>query len=102
MSNSTLFTLTESWYQSPWIYEQMAFASDRDTILLMQDAVLALQSPITLASFVAKCNAIDVKVCALQNDCHLRGIDNQYPNIELIDYEGFVELVIQHSTQVAW
>ena len=102
MSNTSLFTLSKSWHESTWLYESLVFASEGDAILLTQDAVLALQSPITLASFLAKCESISVGVYALQEDCSLRGVENQYPNIQLIDYKGFVELVIEHSKQVSW
>lgn len=102
MSNTTLFTLSKSWHESTWLYEQLVFASEGDSILLTQDAVLALQSPITLASFLAKCDSISVGVFALQEDCSLRGVESQYPNIRLVDYQGFVELVIDHPKQVSW
>jgi len=102
LKNTTLFTLSKSWHESTWLYEQLAFASEGDAILLTQDAVLALQSPITLASFQAKCGSISVGIFALQEDCRLRGIENQYSNIRLIDYQGFVDLVIEHQKQVSW
>ena len=101
-TNSTLFTLSKSWHDSSWLFEQLAFASGGDSILLMQDAVLALQSPLTLGSFVGKCTAASVTVYALRDDCMMRGIANQYSNIELVDYPGFVELVSRHSKQVGW
>ena len=68
----------------------------------MQDGVLALQSNISLASFLAKCESNEVRVVALANDCRLQGIENQYPAVELIDYPGFVALVCEHTKQVAW
>ena len=78
------------------------YASKGDAILLIQDAVLALQSPISLASFVAKCLVNKIDVFALSDDCRLRGIDNQYENIRLVDYAGFIELAARHDKQVAW
>ncbi|MEM7358289.1 MAG: sulfurtransferase complex subunit TusB [Pseudomonadota bacterium] len=97
-----MFTLSRSWHDASWLYEQLGFASAGDTVLLMQDGVLALQSNISLASFLAKCVSSEVRVAALANDCQLRGIENQYPAIELIDYPGFVDLVCSHDKQVAW
>ena len=102
MSNTTLFTLSKSWHESTWLYEQLAFASEGDAILLIQDGVLALQSPISLASFIAKCESLGIGVIALQDDCQIRGIDNQYANVRVVDYQGFVELVIDHPKQVSW
>ena len=100
--NTTLFTLSKSWHESTWLFEQQAFASSGDAILLLQDAVLALQSPLTLASFFGKCQAAGMQVYALQDDCDLRGIDNHYAGIKLVDYSGFVALVVEHTKQVSW
>jgi len=55
-----------------------------------------------LASFVAKCHRVGVDVFALNDDLMLRGVENQYPEIALVNYPGFVELVANHSKHVAW
>ncbi len=94
--------LIQSWHNSVAVYEQLAFASPGDTILLTQDAVLALQSQITLASFLAKCESLGVMVAALSEDCHLRGIKPHSALVTMIDYAGFVELVCKHDKQVSW
>ncbi len=99
---STLFTISQSWFNRPALYEQLAFSSPDDSVLLIQDGVLALQSSIALASFVAKCEANNVSVLALKDDCDLRGINSQYKDIALVDYAGFVDLVARHTRQVAW
>ena len=99
---STLFTISNAWHDSVWLYEQLAFASDGDAILLMQDGVLGLHSEISLASFLAKCQARDILVIALKDDCVMRGVENKYSELELVDYHGFVDLVCQYDKQVAW
>ena len=99
---STLFTIAKSWHNASWVYEQMAFASKGDAIILIEDAVLSLHSPITLASFFAKCEMLDIRVYALADDCAIRGISNQLEGVVTVDYAGFVELVAQHQKQVAW
>lgn len=99
---STLFTLQQSWHKAPWMYERLAFASKGDTLLLVGDAVLALQSPLSLASMLAKCAAAQIAVCALEPDLVARGISNQYPEVELIDYGQFVSLVERYEKQLAW
>ena len=99
---SQLHTIKKSWHDASWLYEQLAFASAGDAILLYQDAVLATQSRLTLASFVAKCQATSIALYVLQDDCKLRGIENQYDVIQPVDYAGFVDLVEQHNTQCAW
>lgn len=98
----TLFTLNKSWHDSTWLFEQLLFASTGDSILLIEDAVLGVGSPITLASFLAKCKALGVSVFALEEDANLRGINNHFEEIRMIDYTGFVGLVTVHDKQVAW
>jgi len=99
---TTLFTISRSWHNNHWVFEKIAFASSGDAILLLEDAVLSLQSPLTLASFMAKCSAGGVSVYVLDEDIRLRGIDYTGGEIERISYIGFVDLLIQHSKQVAW
>jgi len=99
---STLFTLSRSWHDSVWLFEQLAFASKGDAVLLMQDAVLAIHSPLSLGSFLAKCQTNGIAAYCLQEDASLRGVDNKYSQIKLIDYAGFVELVALHKKQVSW
>lgn len=84
------------------LFEQLAYAEQGDAILLLQDAVLAAHSTITLASFLAKCTASEIAVYALQDDCVLRGVDNKYLSLQLVNYSAFVDLVSQHDKQVAW
>jgi len=99
---TTLFTIGQSWFNRPGLYEQLLFASQGDAIVLLQDAVLALQSPIALASFLGKCHASGIAVYALAEDCQLRGIENAYPEVVDLNYQGLVELVIKYEKQVAW
>lgn len=99
---STVFTISKSWHDSTWLFEQLAFAQRGDAILLIEDAVLALQSPTTLSSFLAKCKHIDVMVFGLLDDVRLRGIDTQCEGVELINYADFVDLVCAHDRQVSW
>ena len=100
--NNTLFTLRQSWHQAPWIFERLCFARAGDSILLLEDAVLALQSPLALGSFLAKCDAQKVAVYALKDDCETRGVNNGYARIELVGYDRFVNLVVAHHRQVSW
>ena len=99
---STVFTLSKSWHDSVWLFEQLAFASEGDAIVLLQDAVLAAHSDISLASFLAKCDALNISVFALEQDCQTRGINNKYEQLSLLSYSGFVDLVCQHEKQIAW
>lgn len=99
---TTLFTVSRSWHESAWLFENLAFASPGDAILLIEDGVLACHSPITLASFVAKCSANKVKALVLKDDLVLRGLNNHYCDIAEISYADFVNLVIEFDKQVSW
>ncbi len=68
----------------------------------MQDGVLALNSELALASFAAKCEALNIGVFALLEDCKLRGVENKQTQVSLLDYRGFVALVASHTRQIAW
>lgn len=99
---STLFTISKSWHNSYWLFERLAFASPGDTVLLIEDGVVATHSAISLASFVSKCESNDISVNLLQDDLLLRGLQNKYSSIIEVDYAGFVELIVAHDKQVAW
>lgn len=99
---STLFTFHSSWHDTAWLYEQLGFAASGDAIVLLEDAVLALQSPITLASFLAKTEAQEVQVFALVEDMLVRGIESKFSEVKQIGYDGFVDLMTRHDKQVAW
>ena len=99
---STVFTLSKSWHDSVWLFEQMSFASKGDAIVLLQAAVLAVHSEINLASFLAKCNAAGITVYAVKDDCDMRGVENKYSTLSLIDYKQLVDLICKHDKQVAW
>ena len=98
---STLFTVNRSWHQAPWLFEKLGYASKGDTILLLEDGVLALQSNVALSSFLAKCVANEVLVVALQPDLITRGVDSKY-QVEQVSFAEFVQLVASHDKQVAW
>jgi len=99
---STLFTINKSWHDASWLYEHLAFAAKGDAMMLMEDAVLSLHSNITLASFLAKCEMLGVRVYGLADDCALRGIKSQFDHVKMVSYADFVELVSAHQKQVAW
>lgn len=99
---TTLFTISKSWHESAWLYERVAFAIEGDAILLLEEGVLAIHSPTSLASFAAKCEANKINVYVLKDDLVLRGLQNQYSQLIEIDYSGFVDLVVNHDKQVAW
>ena len=72
-------------------------------ILLIEDAVYAASgatSVVTLLEEVLR----DRQVFALGPDLQARGVavDEVPDGIEIIDYEGFVDLVVAHETTQSW
>ena len=99
---SSLICINQSWYREPWLFERLGHASHGDTIVLLEEAVVALQSPLTLGSFLAKCEARGVAVKAIIDDVQTHGVVSAYYSIELVDYARLVELAVQHDKQIAW
>ncbi|MDH3377090.1 MAG: sulfurtransferase complex subunit TusB [Gammaproteobacteria bacterium] len=72
-------------------------------ILLIEDAVYAASgdtSAVTMLKDVLR----DRQVFALGPDLQARGVDvEKVPDgIEIIDYEGFVDLVVAHESTQSW
>lgn len=97
-----LISLSNSLHDAVWLYERLAYASSGDGILLLSDAVSDLHSPISLASFIAKAKATGVDIYALKEDLEIRGVNCNQKYVDIIDYAGFVQLVIHYDSHVAW
>ena len=68
----------------------VALAGPNDSILLIQDAVLAAATD------------HDRPVVALQEDLTSRAIEHIGRHVETTDYAGFVELTVRHQPIVSW
>ena len=99
---SSLHTINKSIYDAPRFYQRLFDVSAGDAILLIDAAVVALASPLSLSSFVAKCEVNDISVYALASDVKEQQVVSQQPQVKVIDVDAFVELVEQHDKQVAW
>lgn len=74
---------------------------DNSVILLIEDGVISAAAH-SQTSMLTKL-ATQGRVYALQNDIEARGIASKVAdNIKLVDYEGFVDLVVEHGTSVSW
>ena len=97
-----LIVIKDSLRNSVWLYEALGYASEGDSILLVEDAVGALNNKLSLASFMAKCEAQTSTVYALIEDIQIRGIDVGYDSVTLIRADQLPDLVPMHQKQVAW
>ncbi len=73
-----------------------------DTCLSLKtegDALLLIEDAVTVMPLLANIT----NVYALQEDIHTRGLINRVPkHINLVNYAGFVELVVNHSPAQSW
>ena len=71
----------------------LASVQQGDTLLLIEDAVLALldrERQLPGASY------------GLETDANARAVANRVPGEQLVDYAGFVQLTVNHSRIINW
>lgn len=71
----------------------LASVQQGDTLLLIEDAVLALldrEKQLPEASY------------GLEADAKARAVANRVPAEQLVDYAGFVQLTVNHSRIINW
>lgn len=77
----------------------LRLAREGDAVLLIEDAVYAATRALCAASGLAGAQP-RLKVYVLQPDLEARGVAaHREPDIEPVDYGGFVELAAAHTTQ---
>ena len=94
-----LHTVKTSPFQTLAINNCLNLLSEQDSLLLMEDAVVASQAPhghFKQLRLLAQQNRLFV----LQADLDARGVTNLIG--QGCDYVQFVDLVIQHKSQLAW
>jgi tRNA 2-thiouridine synthesizing protein B len=94
-----LHTVKTSPFQTLAINHCLKLLSEHDSLLLMEDAVVASQAPHALfeqLSLLAQQNRLFI----LQADLDARGVTNSIG--QGCDYLQFVNLVIEHKSQLAW
>ncbi|CAC9612786.1 tRNA 5-methylaminomethyl-2-thiouridine synthase subunit TusB [uncultured Gammaproteobacteria bacterium] len=96
-----LHTVNKSSFERNSLQSCLNTIDDSSVILLIEDGVISAakntKSPM-LANLAAQ-----GRVFALQGDVEARGISSKVAdNIKLVDYAGFVDLVVEHGTAVSW
>ncbi len=80
--------------QSPFV-KALPLHTNGASIILTQDAVIAVSQGLSNADFD--------KVYALSDDITARGLNELVgDNIEVIDYQQFVQLTLSHHPIVSW
>ena len=96
---SILHTLHTSPFQTHALQQCLTLLNDSDTLLLIEDGVIASQAKHSLfseLSVLAKQGRLKI----LSSDLTARGIDNLIG--DKCSYNDFVTLVAEHKSQMAW
>lgn len=96
-----LHTVNKSSFERNSLKAAVAMIDDTSVILLMEDGVIS-GTNCANADLITDLVSSG-RVYALQGDVEARGISSKMvEGIKLVDYTGFVELVVEHGTPVAW
>lgn len=95
-----LFTVNKSPLAFGNFESALRIAPTGEPILLYEDGVYAAVAGAASEDSVVQALA-DHPVYALQEDLEARGLDSLIDGIQVVDYDGFVELAEQHQV-VPW
>ncbi len=98
-----LHTVNKSPFEKNSLSSCLRLAKNGGAILLIEDAVYgALQGPSVSGEITNRSG--DFKFYALGPDLAARGLSGKpiIDGIEIIDYEGFVDLVVEHDAVNSW
>lgn len=96
-----LHTVNKSSFERNTLQSCLNAIDDTSVILLIEDGVISATNN-SKSSMLADL-AAQGRVYALQGDLDARGISSKVAdNVKLVDYAGFVDLVVEHGTAVSW
>lgn len=96
-----LHTVNKSSFERNSLQSCLNTIDDSSVILFIEDGVINAANNAN-TSMIADL-AASGRVFALQGDVDARGISSKLAdNIKLVDYSGFVDLVVEHGTAVSW
>lgn len=98
-----LHTVNKSPFERNSVLSCLAHAVEGSAILFIEDAVYAATQGTTVAAQVAEAVG-KCKVFVLGPDLAARGMseDKVIAGITVVDYEGFVDLTVEHGAVQAW
>ncbi|PKF60309.1 sulfurtransferase complex subunit TusB [Psychromonas sp. psych-6C06] len=96
---SILHTINTSPFQTHALQQCLSLFSEQDSLLLIEDAVIAVQAK---HSLFAQLQRIDQagRLMVLTSDLEARGIENKIG--KSCSYTDFVDLIVSHNSQMAW
>lgn len=98
-----LHTVNKSPFERNALVSCLGHAQAGSSVILIEDGVYGAIAGSQVADVVNNSLAT-VKIYALSPDLAARGIadDKILPNIQLVDYSGFVDLAANNTTVQAW
>lgn len=97
-----LHTVNKSPFDNGTLRCCLKFARQGSAVLLIEDGVYAAVKDTAVAKDVQAAMG-SVAIYALRPDVEARGMQNRMMDgIRLVDYEGFVDLVVEHSAVQSW
>ena len=100
---SILHTVNKSPFEKSSLESCLKYAKDDSAILLIEDAVYASLQGTEIGERLGSA-ASEVRLFVLGPDLKARGLMDKplIEDIEVVDYEGFVELAAQYDKAQAW
>ncbi|MCP5374354.1 MAG: sulfurtransferase complex subunit TusB [Hyphomicrobiales bacterium] len=98
-----LHTVNKSPFERTNLKSCLRLAGKGDAIMLIEDAVYAAVQGTAVADTMAGAKD-DFQVYVMGPDLDARGIsrDSVIDGINVVGYDGFVDLVVEHETSQAW
>jgi tRNA 2-thiouridine synthesizing protein B len=97
-----LHTVNKSPFENKALESCLKFARKGSAVLLIEDGVYAAARN-TAVSKAVEAAMKDVSIYALAPDVAARGMqDRVMDGVRLVDYGGFVDLVVEHNAVQSW
>ena len=97
-----LHTVNKSPFDFNTLQTCLRFARQGSAVLLIEDGVYAAVRDTSVSKDVQEAMK-QVPIYALKSDLEARGMQNRVMDgVRLVDYEGFVDLVVEHNAVQSW
>ena len=98
-----LHTVNKSPFERNALESCLRLAASGASVLLIEDGVIAALAGTPAGDRIAE-RAGDLKIYALGPDIDARGLGDRplIDGVEIVDYGGFVDLVVAHDAVNAW
>ncbi len=97
-----LHTVNKSPFDHSTLETCLKFAKQGSAVLLIEDGVYAACRDTAVSKQVEEALK-SVSIYALKPDLEARGMQNRVMDgVRLVDYGGFVDLVVEHNTVQSW